>query len=315
MNLFLLHLDDALTSQRDFLESCAQYGAQTLEMKKEGAAIRLWGEERSLEVLSSHLRESFIERKGPKLCFMGSGDFHHVTSLLLAITISASADPITVIHFDNHPDWVHFGEGAHCGSWVNRAATHPAIAKIVTIGVASNDLKNPDWKGANIGLIQNGRLELYPYQRATSRVRHSYGQGVSHHQLGQTLHWQTMESMGEEGFIATLLSRIPTRDIYITIDKDVLTQEDAATNWDQGHMRLDSLLTLVRRIGQRHRIVGADVTGDYSTPHYTGPLATRVKKRAEIWLDQPRKLDRAEAARVNSRSNHAILKTLQELMA
>ncbi|MES2984148.1 MAG: arginase family protein [Pseudomonadota bacterium] len=317
MQLFLLHLDDALLTQPGFIASCERSGGRALDVQTEGSAIRLWGKDAALTRLRDRLRDGFADtRDEPKLCFMGSGDFHHVTSLLLDTTLAATAEPITIIHFDNHPDWVHFKGGAHCGSWVNRAAAHPAVSKIITIGVASNDLKNPDWKGANLNLMRDGMLELYPFERPSSRVRHAYGEGASHRQSGTTLHWQTMQALGEQNFIDTVLARIPTRGVYITIDKDVLAREDAETNWDQGHMRMDYLLHMLRSIGRRHRIVGADVTGDYSRPHYSGNLFMRAKKNAEIFLDQPRPAPSPEdAARVNSLSNLALLEMLQGVMA
>jgi arginase family enzyme len=321
MQLYLLHLDDAFSAQPDFVGSCERGGARHLHAEEEGSAIRLWGKHAALERVSNRLRDTFAAANGaakdePKLCFMGSGDFHHVTALLLETTLSQQAEPITVIHFDNHPDWVHQGDGMHCGSWVNRAQAHPAVAKIITIGVTSDDLTNPDWKGANLSLLRDGPLELFPYDHAPSRVRHDYGAGASHRQIDRHIHWQTIEHMGEAAFHKLLLARIPTKNVYITIDKDVLSREDAETNWDQGKMRLGYLLSLLQAIGTNHRIVGADVNGDYSPPYYSGSVWTRLKKHAEIFIDQPHRcvaLDKAAA--LNSASNHALLETLREVMA
>jgi hypothetical protein len=96
----------------------------------------------------------------------------------------------------------------------------------------------------------------------------------------------------------------------------VLATEDAVTNWDQGRMRLPYLLSLVKAIGNRHPIIGADVTGDYSIPRYSGNLWTRVSKRAEIFIDQPRsKPDQTQAVSINNLANHALLEVLSEVMA
>ena len=120
--------------------------------------------------------------------------------------------------------------------------------------------------------------------------------------------------LGEQAFIQTLLSRIKTKNVYITIDKDVLAREDAETNWDQGMMRLPFLLQCLRDIGEHHAIIGADVNGDYSAPNYSGSAWTRIKKHAEILMDQPRAPDLAKASALNSTTNHALLKVLSEVM-
>lgn len=42
-----------------------------------------------------------------------------------------------------------------------------------------------------------------------------------------------------------ILVAIPTRSVYVSIDKDVLNEADAITNWDQGNMKLGQLLDLL----------------------------------------------------------------------
>lgn len=316
MQLCLLHLDDALRLQTSFIRACGHGEVRHVEAQALGASVRLWGRQAGLDQLHGVLAENLPKADNdPQLCFMGSGDFHHITALLLSLALEKHTGQVTVIHFDNHPDWVHFDGGMHCGSWVNRAAAHPRISKIITIGVCSHDLRNPDWKGANLQLLADGALELFPYAHAPSRVRHNYGEGVSYQQKKNHLHWLTIQDMGEENFIQLLLTRISTKNVYITIDKDVLAREDAETNWDQGIMRLPFLLQILRKIGERHAIIGADVTGDYSVPHYSGGAWTRLKKHAEIFMDQPRTHpDVAKASVLNSATNHALLEVLTEVM-
>jgi arginase family enzyme len=59
-----------------------------------------------------------------------------------------------------------------------------------------------------------------------------------------------------------LVSAIPTEDIYISIDKDVLDRADAITNWDQGNMRLADLLAALGRLACRKKVLGVDVCGE-----------------------------------------------------
>jgi len=317
MQLCLLHLDDALKSQPAFMLTCERDGAQQIEARQAGARIRLWSRENQLEEIRRILAEQFCVSAGaPKLCFMGSGDFHHVTALLLELTLEKQPDPVTVIHFDNHPDWVGFEHGMHCGSWINRACAHPKISRLITVGVCSHDLKNPDLYDAIASLLSQGVLELFPYHHPPSKVKRNYGSGASHQQKDNYIHWQTIAKMGEHAFAIFLPQRIPTKNVYVTIDKDVLAREDAATNWDQGRMRLSFLLKLLLLIGERHTIIGADITGDYSVPHYGGDLWTRIKKHAEIIIDQPWLSRNAEKANaLNCAGNLALLEVLSEVMA
>ncbi|NDF12581.1 MAG: arginase [Proteobacteria bacterium] len=316
MQLCLLHVDEALESQQDFIYACDKAGAHQIRLQQSASDIRLWGTWAGLNAFHEIIRRQWHANDEPRLCFMGSGDFHHVTAFLAAQALERHKGPITLIHFDNHPDWVHFEKGTHCGSWVNRALQHSQVKKVITIGVCSHDLRLPEWKGANLPLLTQGVLELYPYAHAPSRVKKNYGVSMSFDQQERHLHWKTIQNMGEQHFTDFLLSRIKTDAVYMTIDKDVLAREDAITNWDQGRMRLPYLLSLIKAIGNKHRIIGADVTGDYSTPVYSGSLMTRLSKRAEIFMDQPHsRVNTGESISINSAANHALLNVFSEAMA
>ena len=284
MQICLLHLDNALKSQPDFLQTCEKMGAKQIEAEEIGAKIRLWATRTKFAILREKISEYFATAKEPQLLFMGAGDFHHATALLLEATLAKIEEPITLIHFDNHPDFVKSNLVTSCGSWVNDAAQHPKIEKIITIGVCSKDLQNAKKMGGNLGLIESGKLVILPYK--------------------------------EQQAMDNLLSYIPTKNVYITIDKDVLASEDITSNWDQGMMRLPYLLRVLREIGEQHTIIGADVNGDYSEAKYSGNLLVKLLKHAERLMDQPReKPDMAKAIALNSASNHVILEVLSEVMA
>lgn len=316
MQLCLLHLDDALDSQPDFIRACDSLGAHQIRLQENARNIRLWGNWTGLNAFYDTTKKQWPANDQPRLCFMGSGDFHHVTAFLLAQALENKPGAVTLIHFDNHPDWVKFEKGTHCGSWVNRALEHPQVQKVITIGVCSHDLRLPEWKGANLTLLSQGLLELYPYDHAPSRVKNDYGTNPSFEQVDGHLRWKTIRTIGEQNFIDQLLSRIRTQTVYLTIDKDVLAREDAITNWDQGCMRLPYLLSIIKEISRKHRIIGADVTGDYSVPSYSGSLWTQISKHAEILMDQPRcKPDKKQTVNINSAANHALLEVLAEAMS
>lgn len=316
MQLVLLHLDEALDAQADFIRAADLAGARHIRLAGDAGAIRLWGKQPAMNRFRDRLLQHFkTDNQEARLVFIGSGDFHHVTTYLLAAALENHSEPITLIHFDNHPDWVRFENGSHCGSWINRALDHPQVAKLITIGVCSHDLERPERDGADLNLFSRGLLELYPYEHPPSRVSGDYGSSASFEQLENSLRWNTIRDMGEGNFLEYLLTRIKTKSAYVTVDKDVLSAEDAVTNWDQGNMRMRYLLSMVREIGRRHTVIGADVTGDYSLPRYTGAPWTRIPKQVEIIMDQPRRRPEPSlAANVNSAANKALLEAFSDVM-
>lgn len=56
---------------------------------------------------------------------------------------------------------------------------------------------------------------------------------------------------------------IPTDyPLYISIDKDVLSEEYAITDWDQGQMTLPEMLNILEEIYKDRRVIGVDICGD-----------------------------------------------------
>ncbi|MBS0363815.1 MAG: arginase, partial [Proteobacteria bacterium] len=166
----------------------ASAGGRTVEARDLGPALRLWSRPRAIEALRARLREALPAAEGAAVVMTGSGDFHHVSPLLLERALEASDAPaVTVLHFDNHPDWVQFGNGVHCGSWVGWAARMPRVAKVITVGVCSRDISNPSPRRADLDLIAGDRLELYAYREpdGADAVR----------LCGRE--WPTVEAMGE----------------------------------------------------------------------------------------------------------------------
>ncbi len=93
-----------------------------------------------------------------------------------------------------------------------------------------------------------------------------------------------------------IIVNIPTNNVYISIDKDVLAKSETLVNWDQGNMNLEQLIKLVRYIDIYKNICGIDICGEYSV------------SPAESFLYQSKK-----AIFINDRTNRIILNTLMKL--
>jgi hypothetical protein len=301
MRAALLCLDDALIRQPNLAAEVTARGGTALDLRDLGPALRLWSRPPALDRLRARLAEALPTSGGPSLAFCGSGDFHHVTPILLERAIAASGGgPVTLLHFDNHPDWVRYGEGAHCGSWVGWAARLPGVAKVVTVGVCSPDIRRPSARRADLDLVGEGRLELYAYRDPAG--------GRSVELCGRT--WPTIADMGEAAFADFLPGRIATDAVYVTIDKDVLRAEDAATNWDQGQASLSFLKSLLAAVLEDHRLIGADVVGDWSHAVYGGGVIAGLLKRGEAMLDQPWSPPAPEARAANEAVNLELLQII-----
>jgi muconolactone delta-isomerase len=304
--LNILDLDHSLTRQAPIRARLMDGRATRLDLLELGPQLRLWSTEGTYRQFARQLQHrAWPVNDRPQIYFVGSGDYHHLTPALLADL----AEPVTLIHFDNHPDWVHFAPRRHCGSWVNRALKLPNVKRVVTLGPCSDDLQSPQLKGGNLNALKRGDLQLFPWYHPPSKVWGKIGDGFGHRQIDRHLHWYNLAEVDWNIFLEQLLASLPTRAVWITIDKDVLADEDAATNWDQGGMRLHHLLTAIRALAAETRVLGIDVCGEFAPPAFSNPL-----KRWEAKSDQPpaERWSDADIER-NARTNAALIELFEEL--
>jgi arginase family enzyme len=290
----LLDLDGSVTTQRAFA------GAPTIDARYIGPRVRLWSRRANIDRLRARLDEGRMDVDST-VTLLGSGDFHHVASLLH----ERVREPFTLVHFDNHPDWVRLAPRWHCGSWINRALALPNVARVVTVGPCSDDLVNPGRKGGNLPALASGKLVLFPWRHAPSRVWHRVADGPGHHYADGRIHWRNLSESRLDEALSAALAAMPTDAVWISIDKDVLPENEVVTNWDQGEMPLDALLGFVRGIAREKRVIGADICGEYA------PVAhTNLFKRIESRLDQPNRAVDAARLAANERVNVALVEAL-----
>ncbi len=305
MRLRILDIDGSLPAQPGLAAAAATRHAQWIDLRGEERALRLWASRPRMRALAARLSGTPPAGSGPIVTFYGSGDYHHLATAMMA----AIDTPLSVIHFDNHADWVRLPATHNCGGWVNRALEMPQVKRIVTLGPCSDDLVLPQLKTGNVAALASGRLELHPWRAPPSRVWGRVGDGPGHRQVGGRLVWNCLLRLQGASFLGALADRLPTEAVWVSIDKDVLRHEDAATNWDQGEMPLDTLLAALRELGAVRRIVGVDVCGEYSRPAFSDPI-----KRLAAWLDHPRNPPATEALALNDRANRRLIDVLAQLL-
>ena len=227
MRLRVIDLDGSVSVQPPLAARIENGQGLRLDLRQLAPSLRLVASGRAvLRFLSQVQAAGPAPGSGPEITFYGSGDFHHLTTALLM----RLDRPVTVIHLDNHPDWTSFPATFNCGAWVNRALELATVAKVITIGPCSHDLRWPQMKAGNLAAIVNGRLEIYPWHHPPSRVIGRYSDMASAtHRYGKLV-WRNVGGAEWSSFLSDLPQRIGTSDIWITLDKDVLSTEESATN-------------------------------------------------------------------------------------
>lgn len=274
MRSLLLHLDDALLLQEGLN---VLPDAISIDAREIGPNLRLWSRPKALNQLRALLDNKLSNIKQPILTFMGSGDFHHISALLIERLLKNKPDkPITIIHFDNHPDWVKFNNGLHCGSWASYVAGLDGINKVISIGMCSDDMLDAHKKYANLDRIRDNKIVPFALKKFDNRDLIIDGSK-----------YNTIEEIGEENLIKQIRDLVKGSDIYLTIDKDVLSEDAAATNWDQGELELETMFDWLMGILEGNKLIGADIVGDVSVPSYGKNIISNITKTIESKMDQP----------------------------
>ncbi|HZP87266.1 MAG TPA: hypothetical protein VFB54_10635 [Burkholderiales bacterium] len=185
---------------------------------------------------------------------LGSGDFHHVSALL--IKRLARSHRFDVLVCDNHPDNMRFPFGIHCGSWVRHVAALPQVGIVHVVGITSRD----------VAAAQAWQNYLRPL----------YARRVCYWTVGVNTRWaarlglsESVKSFGNCAALVRALTRFlraTTTPLYLSIDKDVLADDVVQTNWDQGCMRLAQLEAIIA--ATQGRVIGSDITGEVSSHRY-----------------------------------------------
>ncbi len=243
-------------------------GARVLALAGWQQRIRFGCSTRAMAALRRVLAPLLPADPGP--VFLGSGDFHHVSLLLMERL--AERGPLDVIVFDNHPDNMRFPWGIHCGSWVSHVARLPFVRHVQVMGITSSDV-------ALLHALENRLLPLW-------RGR------VAYWCIARDVRWARCAGLadairgfdGPDAMLDALAEQQTGRDgsVYLSIDKDVLSPRVARTNWDQGCLEERHLHRAIGLL--RGRLTGCDITGEVSTVSY----AARWKRWLSALDAQPR---------------------------
>jgi len=301
----ILDFDGSVVAQAGLLDRYTKppYSAQIIDFKDIASTCRYLATKKTF----ARIRERLTNSSHNAITLYGSGDFHHITSVLL----SFFNKPLGVIVFDHHPDWDGFSPCVSCGSWVAGISKIENIKKIILLGPSSDDLSTRGLVTAYLKSVKNGKLEIFPYEKDSSRAYFHYFKDtncftVRRGIFGSTLCWASLKEKSEN-FVKELLKNMPVDDVYVSIDKDCLSNAYAVTNWEQGTMSVDWLSSALSIIKEEKRIIGMDITGEYSPIVIKNPV-----KRFLSSLDHPKQAaETVEPSKIISINEATNLKILE----
>jgi arginase family enzyme len=273
-----LNLDDAWRDQ--------PFGLPIVDARSWGPKLRFSAPPR---LVAEFYREYEPRLPSPFLLY-GSGDFHYLT----ALWVRRVAEPVTLVSFDNHPDWDVRPPKWGCGGWVNRALELPNVKHVAVWGCGNFECWWPHQIFGNRWAERAGNLEVHPWaddRPAKDRQRR-----------GAILrdNWRERFERFVEG--------LGGGNVYVTIDLDCLRAEEAVTNWESGRFCVVDLEWALLCLRGRTKIIGGDICGAFSRPSYA-----RWKQRFAAEFDHP-KLQLPAADQIHN-MNSAALANLWPLLS
>ena len=137
-------------------------------------------------------------------------------------------EPFTLVLIDHHTDMqdASIGDLLSCGNWAKKVLEeNQYLQKLVLIGQEQKILD---------------QLSLFHSEKLI---------GISYEELKSGDARKRIESLDKQ---------IP---IYISVDKDVLDEKYAVTNWDQGEMSLYMLEEVLKVLVTDYDVIGIDICG------------------------------------------------------
>lgn len=185
-----------------------------------------------------------MQQKDDSLQFWGNGNYHYMSYLALQ---KVQFD-FSLLVFDHHPDMQpsFFEELLSCGCWIKHALEKlEHLKQVVVLGVKKELLEE---LAQTEGFLFLGKDEYsYRYEKNGKSIL-----CIEESFFVDNL-WESFDLCGK-------LFDIP---VYVSVDKDVLSEKDCITNWDSGSMRFDTMMQLLEQVSQSHSIFAMDVCGEW----------------------------------------------------
>jgi hypothetical protein len=275
--------------------NAGEIGFPTLDFRSTGPGLRYISNQADLDEFNRELPKSLS-----RFILYGSGDFHHLAALWLrrAIESDASGDRVTLISFDNHPDWDIRPPRWACGGWINRALELPAVYQAHVWGCGNFELAWPHRLFANRRALKSGKLNVHAWsERQPESVRRLFNCMTRESWRDRWLH---------------VIASLPTKKAYVTIDLDCLTSSAAQTNWESGLFTAEDVAWAINALRGRGSVRGLVANrGDgrvSKAGHLVGSSAHTPTCGEGCRIDQSVVSKNNLAGLVRRRPNHGIMR-------
>ena len=152
------------------------------------------------------------------------GNYHYLTGLFL----KTFKEPVTLVVFDHHTDLKEDGMFGllSCGNWIRMVLEDvPEVEHVILIG---------------------------PPAHAMDEIDEEYLSCIS---------MVSEEDILEDVWKQRLNDASEGRRIWLSVDLDILSEEDFLANWDQGEVSIGSLCEMISFLLERTELAGADLCG------------------------------------------------------
>lgn len=183
------------------------------------------------------LQERMEEFSPEGIHFLDSGNYHYMTRLWM----EKIRKPFQLLVFDNHTDMQlpAFGGILSCGGWIVHALEkQPYLKKVFLVGPPQKD-----WEEVEVSLRE--KTEFF----GREMMRKAYKEG-------------------ERSRIRQYVEKLsPSFPLYISVDRDILCEEEACTGWSQGETKEEELFDFLEELfcyikENRIPLLGIDVCGE-----------------------------------------------------
>lgn len=170
-----------------------------------------------------------------------SGNYHYMTRLFT----EEIKVPYELVFFDNHTDMKPaMFDMLSCGSWAKEVLEKDKnLRKMYMIGPRIDQGGNTLGDGAlgdgTFGDDFSDKLVTVSQDELTS----------------------INEALSNPKMIKLYEPSPASLPVYISVDKDILDESEVKTNWDQGNMRLNVLISILENIRKNRTVLGADICG------------------------------------------------------
>ena len=188
--------------------------------------------------------------------FIDSGDYHYISKIMTDFI----KEPFTLVLIDHHTDMQDASLGGDilsCGNWAKKVLQeNPYLQKLVLIGQEKKMLDK----------LQSGARQQETDGKLVEISYEELKNGKAHEKIKEPP------------------DEVP---VYISIDKDVLDEKYAVTNWDQGKMSMGMLEQILKTLVTEYDVIGVDICGMYpeenSLPEYLRAERVNIRSDEELY--------------------------------